>query len=206
MSIEHFAEGLGPEHIHLLGVSKPGGGNEQASRLYTAEYGDGARNGWTYTDDNASKSISLSGARDLVGEAVFHPAMDEIPGIEGIRKSYDPKKDVVLRKKLWVRNAQGKKDFEVGGWVTDPRDPGRGGVIQISSSMNKTDPLTVGGITHEASHKLLLNDKQFFNEGHSWPMARLHIHMARQLLGNDSADALRAHYEKHGVDFGGKII
>lgn len=206
MGIEHFKEGLGPEHLHLLGVSAPSGGNEQAKRLYAAEYGGEARNGWTYTDPNASKTISLNGARDLVGEAIFHPAMDSIPGIEGIRASYDPKKDVVFKKKLWVRDEEGKKDFQVGGWVTDPRDPGRGGVIQINSKMLRDDPLRVGGITHEASHKLLMNDKQFDNEGHSWPMARLHVHMVRQLLGKASANALKAHYEKNGVDFGGKGV
>jgi len=207
MGLAHFAEGAGEDHLHLLGVSAPRNVNSEANRLYDAELGtwkNGGRlpNGWVQTDPEASKTISLNGARDLVGEAIHHPAMDVIPGIENVRANYNPKTDVVFTKRLNWKNSEGKKET-TGAMVTDERSwAGKPNRLLINSKL-VGPAMDVGGITHEASHMITHG---LGTLGHNWAMARLHIHLARNVLGDASANALIEHYNKHGVDFGGKGI
>lgn len=207
MGMEHFAEGAGADHLHLLGVSAPKNANSEMSRLYTAEYGTGAPGsvGWVQTDPAASKTVSLGGARDLVGEAINHPALDEVPGIEQVRQNYNPKTDVVFNKKLRMRDARGRKKELIGGMVTDEQSWGGKPNRLLINPKVTGDKLQVGGLTHEATH-MVLHGGQFKGAGHNWAMARLHVHLVRNLLGNDHANALLDHYEKQGVDFGGKSI
>ena len=202
MGIEHFAEGAGADHLHLLGVTKPANVDAQRNQLYTAEYGQG---GWIQSDEAAGKKISLNGARDLVGEAIHHHAMDEIPGIENVRANYAPKTDVAFNKNLRMRDARGRKRQNIGGMVTDEQSwSGKPNRLLINPKVTGT-ALDAGGVTHEATH-MILHGGQFGGVGHNWAMARLHVHLVRKILGNESANALKEHYDKNGVDFGGGSI
>jgi len=46
------------------------------------------------TDSIGSKLISPKTAQDLVKEAFFHPSMDQVPGIDTLRQTFDPQKNV----------------------------------------------------------------------------------------------------------------
>lgn len=192
MSIEHFIQGAGADHIHLLGESAPLGRN-QAKPLYKAE------RQWRQSGpDGGGKTISTRAARDLVGEAINHPGMDEVPGIAGLRAGYDPKRDVRFARSVSTKDAEGNLT-PVGGLVNSAT----GG---MALKVNPENQVRLGAVTHEAAHKILLSDKQFAGTDHNWPMARLHVHIARQLLGGKHAYALKNYYEGQGVNFGKKII
>lgn len=192
MSLEHFADGAG-EAVHMLGATKWVSAESQKPRLYKAE------GTWRQNLSGGGKTVSRQGARDLVGEAVFHPAMDDLPGIEGLRAGFSPEKNVKFFSDSYLVNhptlPPSTQGFHANGVIALRRDP------------NNEPNTTTGIVTHETAHLL---GKQFFSENpleaHSWPMARLHIHVTRQLLGDRHAHALKRHYESLGVDYGGKAI
>lgn len=59
-------------------------------RAETAWRGPGSQT----TDTIGSSFVGPQTARDLVGEAFFHPSMDQVPGIEVLRQTFDPKKNM----------------------------------------------------------------------------------------------------------------
>ena len=175
--------------ISLLGAKGTANPNAEMNKMYEAE---GA---WYKSSPEAGKRISLSGARDFTGETLFHPAMDEIPGIEKVRSSFDPK-NVLFNKKLTIRNEDGTRGERIGGMST-------GGAIMFNPKVTGTKVL-MGHLTHEIAHHVLSD--QFGDIGHNWAMARAHVHLVRNQLGNEAADQLVEHYKRNGVNFGGRII
>lgn len=183
--------------VSLLGVTQQIHPNRGQSPILAM-----ADSYWGTTDPVASKTISERGAKDLVGEALHHPAMDEIPGIEHIRATFDPEKQVSLVD--WLPKDQlGHLESGVSG-------------RQLMRLGQTSDlPLKTHAVTHETAHLLthpLLSPFQWANIdrsgsiGHSWAMARTHIHTVRSVLGDEAADNLRRIYQAHGVSFGRKNI
>jgi hypothetical protein len=225
MSIKHFAEGLGPEHIHLLGVSKPVdlSGIPQTQRLYKAE--DRLR---LQYPELAQQSPSRQTTRDLVGEIVHHPALDEVPGIENLRATFDPEKSVHFFFDPEIvglpRNSLGAVKHHLRGETIKASVLGPGPQSPDSPEYVKQEmpsPAMVlrasrrgqelPTISHETSH-LVLNPKLFGTarvggtHSHEWTQARLNIHIIRNMFGDQYANSLKNHYDSLGVDYGGKTI
>lgn len=192
MGLEHFAAGAG-EAVHMLGRTKLVGLTSQRNELYQAE------TKWRGDREGAGKTISTQGARDLVGETIFHPAMDELPGIENLRASFNAKKQVKFFSDAWAA-AHPQLPEDAHGFTTSA---GLIGLRRIGDENNVTQ---MGTVTHEASHLLgrqfMVDNNLWKPAPHSWPMARLHVHVARQVLGNKHAAELRHYYQSHGVDYG----
>jgi hypothetical protein len=201
--------------ITFLGGSSHRMGDQNINELYRAE-----NELWVPNDEAARKTVSLKGARDLIGEAIHHPAMDEVPGIEFVRANYSPK-DVSFHKNLSknlydVHPYTGEISNITAATVQDdPFHPERNNRMQFSTRIPMPRGVSNPGrnqvplafVTHETTHRLL-NDAQFggYAADHEWPMARLHVHLVRNILGNKHANALRDYYDKLGVDYGNKKI
>jgi len=225
MSIKHFAEGLGPEHIHLLGVSKPIdlSGIPQTQQLYRAE--DRLR---LQYPEFAQQSPSRQTTRDLVGEIVHHSALDEVPGIENLRATFDPEKSVHF---FFDPKVVGLRESSIGAvkhnlrggnvrasvLAPGPQSPDNPEYVEqampspamVLKASKRGQELST--ISHETSH-LVLNPKLFGMSAdagwhsHEWPQARLNIHIIRNMFGHQYADSLKNHYDSLGVDYGGKKI
>jgi hypothetical protein len=234
VSLEHFISGAatgGPRaYVHLLGHrasltdirSKP----SQANRLYKAETGLREAIPENY------RFISPNSARDFVGEAIFHPAMDEIPGIKELRTTFSP--DHITFPNIIGEAVDGSGRVSAGRVNIDgtmklqpmseqflryfnEKNPGKlqemikaNPMVDFRQMLNKVRLATV---THETSHLLLNNlsndirrEVNGVKVGHEWPMARTHVHVVRRMLGREYAEGLKSHYEKLGVDFGNKSI
>jgi hypothetical protein len=185
------------DQVHMLGVTQniyPS--RDQGFRQILAE------DRWGKMDAKAGQTISERGAKDLVGETLHHSAMDEIPGVEYIRNNFNPETDVQLTAGL--PNAT-LGQLESTFW---------GNHLMKLGNTSET-PLRTHIVTHELSHLLshpVLSNLQYAdpknsnNIGHSWAMARAHIHATRTALGNEAADNLRSIYRAYGVGFGRKVI
>lgn len=172
-------------------------------------------------------SVSLNSARDLAEEAIFHPNMDEVPGIENIRADYNGSRDIQFidpinpeERPAGLSNQSSRYHFDpIHGntrgamFATGINHLGVGhppGTVIIKTENGNTVPTRT--VLHEVSHKLLSNAA--FNErgirgygaGHGWPQARLMIHLTRNLLGNKHAYALKKLYQQHGVNYGNNRI
>lgn len=157
----------------------------QTGRLYTAE------KGWRDSNIDALQTISLTGARDLVGEIIHDPKNDEIPNIDQVRSEFDPKAirfhHIGLRLPPEMQAA------------TTPT----GHIILRPESMN------TGIITHEASHFMHRLGQQFsgYGEnisgdagfGHQWPFARTHLWVVHHNISHEAATELYEHYRRLGV-------
>jgi hypothetical protein len=189
----HFADSLFNAKVDLLGVNQPLDlANDQTSRVYLGE------KGWVKgaPDGTHAQTISAASTRDLAGEAIFHPAMDDVPGIEKVRASFDPAKNVKFLNSETMAKA-GLSPTWLGASGSNGNLYFRGDALP-----------RVGTVTHEVAHRLTLSaeDETGMRFKHQWPMARLHIHTVRTMLGDKHADALRGYYESAGADFGNKPI
>ena len=225
MSLEHFAEGANSGRLtpivtvlgHTAQVKEASRvpGPSQANRLYAAE-------GALAPFSRLGKWISPSSAKELVEESVFHPAMDEIPGIDKVRQEFHP--DNVSFDRTFP-------DERISGATTH-----KGHVHLVPISPQLLEGLTskhpkiaktfgtntdlskamgnigTGTVTHEATHLILnglgndLRKQGGHGIGHDWPMARTHVHLIRHLLSNRHADALKDFYTKRGVNFGNEKV
>lgn len=185
------------DQVHMLGVT----GNiyphrDQSVSQILAELR------WANIDKKAGQIISERGAKDLVGETLHHPAMDEIHGIDDVRGSFNPETDVRVSNDL-PSNRLGQ--VESGMWGK-----------QTMKLANRPDmPLQTSTVTHEVSHLLAhptLSDFQYAypkhanSIGHNWAMARAHVHAVRAALGDEAAENLRSIYRAYGVGFGRRVI
>lgn len=232
MSLEHFISGAatgGPRaYVHLLGhrasLTDIRSNPSQTERLYKAE------TGLRQAIPENYRFISPNSARDFVGEAIFHPAMDEIPGIKELRSTFNPSHVTfpnIIGEGAQGRNVAGRVSSD-GTMKLQPmseqflryfneKNPGK---LQEMIKANETvdfrqmlNKVRLAIVTHETSHLLLNNlsndirrEVNGVKVGHEWPMARTHVHVVRRMLGREYAEALKSHYEKLGVDFGNKSI
>ena len=157
---------------------------------------------WRDIDPAAGKTISEQGAKDLVGETLHHPAMDEVQGIGRLRNEFDPNAHVRLVDSL-PNDALGHLESNIWG----------GHMMRLAHTSDI--PLRAHVVTHETAHLLsnpALSPVQWANIGsaqgigHSWAMARMHVLIARTALGDEAADNLRSIYRAHGVGFGRRNI
>lgn len=193
---EDFQEGITPT-INFLGAS----GTLRPRLDYTGRQNMADRH-WMGFDPQAGKTISEQGARDLVGETIHHRAMDEIPGIEGIRKNFNPNKHVELTDDLPPSQLGhlsvdliGRQMMHLGNTIKEP--------LRTGTVTHETAHL----LTHPTMHNVMLNNyKNYQSIAHYWPMARAHIYAARHALSNDTANHLRGIYNAFGVPYGKKAI
>lgn len=177
---EHFDAGINHD-LSLLGATGHvhAAGN-QVSPLYIAEHA------WQRNNAAAGQTISLGGARDLHEEVLFHPSMDSIPGIEDSRAAFKAGRihQIPLLHRLTGMRA-----------ITN-----RAG----STLYDRTQPLRVGTVTHEAVHAALANATPEGAPivGHGWGFARAHAYGAHHVLGGDAGEALANEYARQKVNFG----
>lgn len=150
---------------------------------------------WRDSNPEAGKSISVQGARDLVGETLHHRVMNEIPGIEQVRAEFDPEK-IGLHVK--------------GGDIHLPK-----GIVGATAEDGQMafhpEHLTVGTVTHEASHLmhrlghqfdgLGLNEKGEAGFRHQWPFSATHIVAAHNQVSRPAARELGKLYDFFGVRY-----
>lgn len=234
MSLEHFISGAatgGPRaYVHLLGhkAALRDGRTQpfaQVERLYRAEQAYGRE-----AVPHSHKFISPASARDFVGEAIFHPAMDEIHGIKELRSTFNPEHVTfpnIIGEGVGGRLAIGRVSSDGTMKLQtmseqflkyfNEKNPGKlGELIKANPEMDfrqMMNKVRLSTVTHETSHLLLNNlsndlrrELNGLKVGHEWPMARTHVHIVRRLLGPQYGEALKSHYEKLGVDFGNKSI
>jgi hypothetical protein len=161
----------------------------QTSDLYSAE-----RIWREYHSNVAHKTTDNPG--DFVGEIVHHSAMDELPGIEELRKTWTPNRV----------------------WVYDHRTDGPTGSVDDTGIMRlRKDKLNIGTLTHETSHLLGVHGQQFkgvlsrsdnpreyqlaTGYGHEWPFAATHLHVVNHTISPAEARELRGSYRSMGVRY-----
>lgn len=190
--IQHFKN-----QVSLLGVTQQVPVNRDQSVVQAM-----ADRYWGEIDPRAGKTISERGAKDLVGETLHHPIMDSINGIDHIRAMFDPEKHIELVDNL-SKGQLGHLESNMYGEHT----------MRLGDTPDS--PLRTHTVTHETAHLLThptLSPIQWQNFdkhggiGHSWAMARMHVHIARTALGDEAADNLRSIYRAHGVGFGRRNI
>jgi len=157
----------------------------QTGRLYSAE------KSWRDSNIDALQTISLNGARDLVHEIIHNNKNDEVPGIDRVRREFDP--NAIRFEHIGMRLPEPMEG------ATTPQ----GHILLRKRSMN------TGIITHEASHLMNRLGHQFsgYGEnitgdsgfGHQWPFARTHLWVIHHNIGEDAAKALYEHYRRLGV-------
>jgi hypothetical protein len=203
MGLEHFIAGASsarePEHhmvdflehkdwVHSL--------DSQANRLYIAE------GRYRERSPESFKTISPNSARNMIGEIIHHPGLDDLPGINELRQSFNPETDTRFTRDLNVKTQ--------GGAIVKARGAVGKQTGLMSFATNRDDPLRVNTVTHETAHKLLINAAQLghvpLTIAHSWPMARLHVSVIRKMFGGKAASQLKEHYGNMGVDFGNSKI
>lgn len=221
---EQFTFGAGdsahvvsPSQASLLGASGSLDLHKnQAYRVYKAEH---------FWDKNTpsrtaqNKTISDKGVSDLAEEAIYHPLMDEIPGIDRIRHVYSATKGDIVQTHF---KPEWESEYDGAGSHGVYYPPGQGPTYSRVGSIHllRGPTLNMGVVSHELSHMLSTQfiethpdfkqnvdyspegNRAYRNAGHSWPMARLHIHLARALFGPEHGAALAYFYKKHGADFG----
>ena len=157
---------------------------------------------WGQIDPTASKRISEQGAKDLVGETLHHPAMDEVHGIEHLRAEFDPHQHISIVDYLPNTQLGHLESYQSGGHMMRLND-------------TPVSPLRTHVVTHEMAHLLShptlspiqwANYDHASNIGHSWAMARMHVHTVRAALGDEAADNLRSIYRAHGVGYGRRNV
>jgi hypothetical protein len=155
-----------------MAVNKNDDGN--TSPLYTAE------NEWQRRNPTAGSEITAGQARKLSRQILNHPSLDGIPGVEQARKSLLTK--VSLRTGLLGKIAPGTSAATNGFGVT---------------LYNKANPITVGTVTHETTHKILVHRGDVAPHGSEF--SQLHSHIVNTTLGPTARVNLNAGYKKHNV-------
>jgi len=178
---------------------------DQTSTLYGAERGHGVHSdfrGWIGEDPDASSLINIKQARKLATSVVHSPAMENIPGIDYVRSTYDPK-DVSFHKRLVAKDPE---TGEVIGIRAGNVVSGYSGITpKIQLTDDGTGKVPAGLVTHELAHHLLSESQfagHYYPDTHGWQFARAHVHIVRNTLGHEAADNLKSYYRAHGVNFG----
>lgn len=204
MSLEHFAEGAqGARHvIKFMAHTAPVTGDDpQRGRLYRAEN----RFKFNEFESNPATGLSTKSSKELLGEVVHHTALNDVPGIDELRKSFDPLRDATTVGKLTSVNPEGVSTQIAGAVVPGHSEEGRNHVL-LALEGRLGNRIARASVTHEASHLALLNATQLghfpTSMAHNWPMARLHLNLVHKMFGLRSAQQLKDHYESLGVDFG----
>jgi hypothetical protein len=184
---EHFAAGVGPEHQHLLGTSKPINSNAHQDAIYQSEYD------WSKNASEASKLLNLKQARKFGLSVIHHSSLDDLPNIAEVRKNFSDK-SIVFNKKLTMRDAEGRRGERIGMMATGPNGP-----IIVNPKVGGTH-MSKGELTHELTHTILHNGEFGSHPGHNWAFAKLHTHIVHNIFGEDAAKELTKHYKANGVD------
>ena len=221
MGLEHFETGSGegrgpasePITVSVLGKSGvilPKGGPDwqaAAKKLYGAEMEFRKRT------PKEARLLSEDNTRELVHTAIHHPAMDDVPGIDELRKTFNASNPVHLGIKDnlgYIGNSTGlgvvvPKERHVLNGIEDlPKNLMRlakinntiyPGITPDHPAFNKINKFTA---THETSH--LLANQQFQETAHQWPMARLHVHLVTTLFGKEHGNALKDWYSRYDIE------
>ena len=155
----------------------------QADRLYDAE------SFWKLKTEGPGKTISEQGAKDLLGEIVHHPALNEFPNMAYLRQHWTPDTHVTFEYR-----PMGTAETESTGDI----------------NFTAGHKILVGTVTHEAAHLANLLGHQFqdhegvWGQGfeHEWPYANTHLHIAHNILGGkDVSVPLKNLYRMFGVQW-----
>lgn len=171
--------------------------SSQRQRVYRAEAA------WKRGDAFGGQSISLQGARDLIGEILSHSSMDDLPGIREVRQRFDPSQigfhplspssGLPMVGRQWRPGIMGLTDSATGHVGLRPMD-------FEDFEGNPVQELFLGTASHEASH--LVNSGQWLQNGvrvdHQWPYAAAHLQAIRN-LDRSSARSLGRVYDASGV-------
>jgi hypothetical protein len=155
----------------------------------------------------ANRDLSLSEARNLSRTIINHPAMDSIPGIDAIRKHFNPKQ-ISFHKQL--NKAMVGDGVTTRGMHYQEFSAGNNGLnqLQFSSGYKPRHPrgrVKLGVVTHEVAHYILNNSEAPGPDDHHWPMARLHLHIIKNVLNHkESHHILKSMYDYFKVNYGDK--
>jgi hypothetical protein len=182
--LQHFAAGFGIGNAEIFGErgrTPRNTDNSQVQSLYRAEIG------WHGSSPFAGRSISEQGARDLAGELIHHPRMDELGNIESVRRRFKPEHlSMDENSKMFSVWMQGKNAY--GSTIAGRR-------ILLDPRM-----ANVGTVTHEVSHMLSGHQFTMGTATHEWDFARTHLGAVAS-LNKDAANDLIRHYRRLGVSF-----
>jgi hypothetical protein len=181
---------------------------------YAAEKLYGAERAFRKNVSPEEKYLSEDNTRELVHNAIHHPAMDEVPGIDDLRATFDASnpnhlgiKDDLDYIKIG-RDAEGivfpKEWHGLNGDIDLPKNLMRlqrfgKRIPDLSPEHPGFDKVNKFTTTHETSH--LLASQQFRSVAHQWPMARLHVHLVTSLFGKKHGDALKDWYDRYSVEY-----
>jgi hypothetical protein len=164
---------------------------EHLRRLYKAE------RLWRETNPEAAKTISMGGARDLVGEIINHPDNDDYYGIHDLRKSLNKR---TVRE--YTPRLHGRINPTTGEREEWP-DTMHAGMAANGVLVVRPERLNVGTVTHEATHMLERLGRQLrpegLKEGHDTEFAVNHALNVQSILGRTPAERLVTMYQAQGV-------
>lgn len=159
-------------------------------------------------------------ARELAHEAIHHPLMNDIPGIDELRKTFDASNPIHLKFKSSLDYGQPNAD-RLSGFMAPSSHHALSDVEDLPKHLLRVRTITqdqvdaasrglsenlipqvgtvpVHTLNHEVSHLL---SSQMQQTHHLWPMARTHVYLVNAMMGRDHAEALKRYYTKNGVDF-----
>jgi hypothetical protein len=152
--------------------------DEHLQRIYRAEQI------WKRQNPEANRSISMSGAADLLGDIIHNPEHEETEGLENLRNLYNSG-----QVRVYNHLIHGGDPEKVGGFV----------LPQETEIFLNAPKLTVGNVTHEGSHLLNYALRRGMKnrtnaEHHDAGFAAQHINVAKFALGENAGEHLRALY------------
>jgi hypothetical protein len=125
------------------------------------------------------KEIKPHQARRLSKHILNHPALDDIPGIDKARKS--------IATKISVRTG-----------IIDRLAPGMAAATNFHGTTlySKKSPITVGTVSHETAHKILVHGNPEAKHGPEF--TALHEHIMTHVF-NDRRGKTRKYYNEFGA-------
>jgi len=192
-----------PKPDKFLGVAvNRGKGQNNNVSVYDAE------ELWHKTSPLASRELDRLDAQGLAENIINHPSMDSIPGIEDIRANFKPSQ-ISFHKQL--QNSSANRFGRTLGSHYSQADSMIGHInqLQFSTGVKPRHPqgrIKLGVLTHELSHYILDNSDTSVPGDHNWAMARLHLHILKNVLSSPRAyKDLKQAYDNHGVNYGERV-
>jgi len=129
--------------------------------------------------DTLGKEIKPHEARRLSKHILNHSALDDIPGIDKARKS--------IATKISVRTG-----------IIDKLAPGMAAATNFHGTTlySKKRPITVGTVSHETAHKILVHGNP--EAAHGPEFTALHEHIMKHVF-NDRRGNARKYYNEFGA-------
>lgn len=139
-----------------------------------------AEHAWQGRNPDAGAELTSRQARLLSRQILTHPALDGVPGVAEARKS--------ILARVNIRTG-----------LINKMAPGMLGATNAlgMTLYSKEHPLTVGTVTHETTHKILV--KRGGVEPHGSEFSNLHAHVVKNVLGPVAGVNLNATYDRKGA-------